>query len=79
MASVPGDGTQKSFSLSSRKLEPALMVRSAPVLDPAAFLEARMINNEDAPLLPGNEIAIQRDGTFVGPGPHRAGGTWRKL
>jgi uncharacterized protein (TIGR02231 family) len=42
-------------------------VRSAPVIDPTAFLEASFAQNEDAPLLPGR-ISIYRDGVFVGRG-----------
>jgi uncharacterized protein (TIGR02231 family) len=62
---VPGDGSSKSFVLSSRKIEPILAIRAAPALDPTAYLEARVVNNEDAPLLPGM-VAVQRDGVFVG-------------
>jgi uncharacterized protein (TIGR02231 family) len=42
-------------------------VRSVPVRDPTAFLEARFVQNEDAPLLPGR-VSIYRDGVFVGRG-----------
>ena len=38
-----------------------------PVIDPTAFLEARFVQGEDAPLLPGR-VAIYRDGVFVGRG-----------
>jgi uncharacterized protein (TIGR02231 family) len=62
---APGDGATKSFILSSRRLEPTLVARVAPALDPTAFLEARIVNEEDAPLLPG-PVAVQRDGVHVG-------------
>jgi len=62
---APGDGATKSFILSSRRIEPTLVARVAPALDPTAFLEARIVNEEDAPLLPG-AVAVQRDGVHVG-------------
>ncbi len=43
-------------------------MRSAPVRDPSAFLEARFVQGEDAPLLPGR-VSIYRDGVFVGREP----------
>jgi uncharacterized protein (TIGR02231 family) len=64
-ASVPSDGSTKSFALSSRKIEPKLTIRAAPALDQSAYLEARIVNDEDAPLLPG-QIFVRRDGVYVG-------------
>jgi len=64
-ALVPGDGSAKTFPLSSRKLEPKLTIRAAPALDPTAYLEAHIVNDEEAPLLPG-QLTVQRDGVFVG-------------
>jgi uncharacterized protein (TIGR02231 family) len=57
----------KSLRVSTATIAPDLAVRSAPVLDPTAFLEASFKQNEDAPLLPGR-VAIYRDGAFVGRG-----------
>jgi uncharacterized protein (TIGR02231 family) len=57
----------KSLRVSTATIAPDLAVRSAPVLDPAAFLEASFKQTEDAPLLPGR-VAIYRDGAFVGRG-----------
>jgi len=57
----------KSLRVSSANIAPDLSVRSAPVRDPAAFLEASFKQAEDAPLLPGR-VAIYRDGVFVGRG-----------
>ena len=65
LVSAPGDGAPKSFTLSARQIEPRLTIRTAPALDPTAFLEARIVNDEDAPLLAG-PISVQRDGVFVG-------------
>jgi uncharacterized protein (TIGR02231 family) len=49
------------------------VIRSAPVLDPTAFLQANFVQGEDAPLLPGR-ISIYRDGMFVGRGTMAAAG-----
>ena len=57
----------KSLRVSSTTIAPDLALRSAPVRDPSAFLEARFVQGEDAPLLPGR-ISIYRDGVFVGRG-----------
>jgi uncharacterized protein (TIGR02231 family) len=55
----------KSLRISTATIAPDLAIRSAPVLDPTAFLEASFTQNEDTPLLPG-KVSIYRDGMFVG-------------
>lgn len=65
--SVPGEGAPKSFRVSSRSLTPDLMARAAPLLDETAYLEAKIVNEEEAPLLPG-DVAVFRDGGYVGTG-----------
>ncbi|MBV8696994.1 MAG: mucoidy inhibitor MuiA family protein [Bradyrhizobium sp.] len=57
----------KSLRISSAQIAPDLAIRAAPVIDPTAFLEASFKQTEDAPLLPG-QVAIYRDGAFVGRG-----------
>ena len=57
----------KSLRISTASIAPDLVVRSAPVVDPTAFLEASFKQAEDAPLLPGR-VSIYRDGAFVGRG-----------
>jgi uncharacterized protein (TIGR02231 family) len=57
----------KSLRVSTAAIAPDLAVRSVPVRDPSAFLEASFKQAEDAPLLPGR-ISIYRDGVFVGRG-----------
>jgi uncharacterized protein (TIGR02231 family) len=57
----------KSLRVSTATIAPDLAIRSVPVLDPTAFLEASFKQGEDAPLLPG-QVAIYRDGMFVGRG-----------
>lgn len=62
---VPGDGSERSLRIGSRQLPADLSVRAAPALDPSAYLEATIVNAEDAPILPG-DVSIQRNGVFVG-------------
>jgi uncharacterized protein (TIGR02231 family) len=57
----------KSLRVSTATIVPELAVRSVPVIDPAAFLEASFRLAEDAPLLPGR-TALYRDGVFIGRG-----------
>jgi uncharacterized protein (TIGR02231 family) len=75
---VPGRvsvGTNEGASLriSTATIAPDLAVRSAPVVDPTAFLEASFTQSEDAPLLPG-KVSIYRDGMFVGAARMAAAG-----
>jgi uncharacterized protein (TIGR02231 family) len=55
----------KSLRIASATIVPDLMIRSVPVLDPTAFLQASFVQSDDAPLLPG-KVSIYRDGMFVG-------------
>jgi uncharacterized protein (TIGR02231 family) len=57
----------KSLRISTSTFAPEIAVRSVPVVDPTAFLEASFKQSEDAPLLPG-QVAIYRDGVYVGRG-----------
>lgn len=63
--SVVQDGTVKSFVLGRRAIQPSLLVRAVPSLDTTAYLEASFTNEDEAALLPG-EVALHRDGTYVG-------------
>jgi uncharacterized protein (TIGR02231 family) len=65
--SVGASEGAKNLRISTATIAPELAVRSVPVIDPTAFLEASFTEGEDAPLLPGR-IAIYRDGVFVGRG-----------
>ncbi|SDR04879.1 conserved hypothetical protein [Rhizobiales bacterium GAS113] len=65
--SVPRDGSAKTFALSSATIAPDLIARVAPALDQTAYLDVAFVQNEEAPLLPG-EVTVQRDGIFVGKG-----------
>jgi uncharacterized protein (TIGR02231 family) len=63
----------RSLRISTATIAPDLVIRSVPVLDPTAYLEASFVENEDAPLLPG-KVSIYRDGMFVGRGAMAAAG-----
>lgn len=63
--SVGASDGAKSLRISTATIAPDVVIRSAPVLDPTAYLEASFIQNEEAPLLPG-KVSIYRDGMFVG-------------
>jgi uncharacterized protein (TIGR02231 family) len=71
--SVGAGGGARSLRVSTATIAPDLAIRSVPVKDPTAFLEASFVQSEDAPLLPGR-IAIYRDGVFVGRGQMPAAG-----
>lgn len=71
--SVSAGQGARSLRVSSVTIAPDLVIRSAPVLDPTAYLEASFVQGEDAPLLPGR-ISIYRDGMFVGQGKMAAAG-----
>ncbi len=62
---IPEDGSAKTFRISGATVAPVLSIKTTPVLDPTAYLQASFTNEEEAPLLPG-QVAIHRDGTFVG-------------
>jgi uncharacterized protein (TIGR02231 family) len=62
---VAQDGAMKSFVLAKRSLQPTLEVKAAPVIDETAYLEASFMQQDQAPLLPG-QVSLHRDGTFVG-------------
>ncbi|MBX9760222.1 MAG: mucoidy inhibitor MuiA family protein [Beijerinckiaceae bacterium] len=64
---VPGDGSERSLRIGARALNADLSVRAAPAFEQTAYLEASFVNAEEAPLLPG-EVAIHRNGVFVGSG-----------
>jgi uncharacterized protein (TIGR02231 family) len=63
----------KSLRIASAIITPDLVIRSTPVLDPTAFLQASFVQGDDAPLLPGT-VSIYRDGMFVGRGRMAAAG-----
>jgi uncharacterized protein (TIGR02231 family) len=76
--SVGASEGAKSLYISTATISPDLVVRSVPVIDPTAFLEASFVQSEDAPLLPGR-ISIYRDGVFVGRGQMAAASKEEKV
>jgi uncharacterized protein (TIGR02231 family) len=76
--SVGASEGAKSLYISAATISPDLVVRSVPVIDPTAFLEASFIQSEDAPLLPGR-MSIYRDGVFVGRGQMAAASKEEKV
>jgi uncharacterized protein (TIGR02231 family) len=76
--SVGANEGAKSLRVSTATIAPDLVIRSVPVIDATAFLEASFTQNEDAPLLPGR-ISIYRDGVFVGRGQMLAAGKQEKV
>ena len=63
--SVTRDGAQKNVRLSARDYAPDLLVKTVPALDTRAYLSAKLVNADEAPLLAG-EVNVFRDGIFVG-------------
>ena len=62
---IPADGATKTFRISGTTVAPQLLIKTVPLLNPTAYLQASFTNAEEAPLLPG-PVNIHRDGTFVG-------------
>jgi uncharacterized protein (TIGR02231 family) len=71
--SVGANEGPKSLRIATTTIMPDLVIRSAPVADATAFLEASFVQSDDAPLLPGR-VSIYRDGMFVGRGNMAAAG-----
>lgn len=62
---VLATGEQKRVQLMEDKIEPALVARTVPRVDPKAYLYAKLIMPKGTPFLPG-QVSLFRDGTFVG-------------
>ncbi len=62
---VTGNGSVRTVRLASHSLQPTVMARVAPAIEPRAYLAAATIWPEDAPLLAG-EVTLSRDGVFIG-------------
>ncbi len=79
--SVAPTGEQKRVQIGAEDMEPSLVVRTVPRLDPLAYLYAKLTMPKTAgPVLPGN-VSLFRDGTFVGQGrmPQLAAGEDHEL
>lgn len=64
-ASLAGDGTMMIAPISARRLAPDLSIKTAPALDPTAYLMGRFANTDETPLPPG-EVTLYRDGSYLG-------------
>ncbi len=62
---LPADGSARILRLSRRRFDAEVVVEVAPKLDPVAYLTARFVYADDAPLLPG-PARLVRDGAYVG-------------
>jgi uncharacterized protein (TIGR02231 family) len=73
-------GDSKSVLVDEHSLEPTLVVRAVPRLDPKAYLYARVVLPKTAPYLPG-PIALFRDRAYAGQGnlPQLAPGETHEL
>ncbi len=79
--SVPATGEQKRVQIGSEDLDPSLVVRTVPRLDPLAYLYAKLtLAKTSGPILPGS-VSLFRDGTFAGQGhiPQLAAGEDHEL
>ena len=65
--SLAADGALKTFAIATYHLAPDLLVKTVPAIDAAAYLDSHFANPDQAPLLPG-EVALYRDGAYVGGG-----------
>ena len=62
---LASDGARKSFVLDRLTTKPTLTLKTAPGVDPTAYIQAHFVDSEEAPLLPGS-VALTRDGGFIG-------------
>lgn len=64
---IPETGEAKRVQLGAEAIEPQLIIRTVPKVDPKAYLYAKFNLPKGSPLLPG-AVSLFRDGTFVGTG-----------
>ena len=64
---VMSTGEQKRVQLDVADLEPVLVVRTVPRVNPKAFLYTKVSAPKTTPYLPG-QVSLFRDGTFAGTG-----------
>lgn len=64
---IPETGEAKRVQLGAEVIEPQLIIRTVPKVDPKAYLYAKFNLPKGSPLLPG-AVSLFRDGTFVGTG-----------
>lgn len=64
---VMGTGEQKRVQIDEAAVEPTLIVRTVPRVDPKGYLYAKVAMPKTSAFLPG-QVSLFRDGTFVGNG-----------
>lgn len=64
---IPATGVVKRVVIGQERAEPELVVRTVPKRTTKAYLYAKFVVPEGAPVLPGR-VSLFRDGTFVGTG-----------
>jgi uncharacterized protein (TIGR02231 family) len=64
---LAADSVTKTFAIGSRDIAPDLIIKTVPALDQTAYLQGHFVNEDEAPLLPG-EVALYRNGSYVGTG-----------
>lgn len=64
-SSVASGGGSRALRIGSGAIEPELVARAVPSVDPTAYLEAQFRHAGDVPLMAGR-IAVYRDGIFAG-------------
>ncbi len=67
-ATIKANGEAKRLQIMAEEVEPALLVRTVPRLDHAAYLYASLtLPKSSSPVLPG-QVSLLRDGVYVGTG-----------
>jgi uncharacterized protein (TIGR02231 family) len=61
-------GEVKRVQISTDDLEPQLVVRTVPSVDPTAYLYAKLVTPRGASPILAGQVSLFRDGTFVGNG-----------
>ncbi|QCK88428.1 mucoidy inhibitor MuiA family protein [Phreatobacter aquaticus] len=64
-STVASGETERALRIGSMAIEPQLVSRAVPSVDPTAFLEAQFKHADDVPLMPGR-VSLYRDGVFAG-------------
>jgi uncharacterized protein (TIGR02231 family) len=63
--SVVSGPSTRALRLDAMTIDPALVARAVPSIDPTAYLEASFAHAGETPLFPGR-VAIYRDGLYAG-------------
>lgn len=64
-SSIASGAGERALRIGASTIEPQLVARATPSIDPTAFLEAQFRHTGQVPLM-GGRIAVYRDGVFAG-------------